>query len=173
MTDYLEVAAAAIVPGLEREYGLDEAGTLEHLLDVCQDAALGARLAAEIFAHDAELATFFEEVAAERASFATRLALLIAGTGHADEIDGRGTFRGKLFHWRLQLATRIFIGEREATDRRVNLHIIRMGSDQVLKDYEKAEGRDLSPKAQEEVHRQAEHIRATNARIHLLADGAK
>lgn len=173
MTDYVAAATAAIVPGLEREYRLDDVGTLEHLLDVCQDAALGARLAAEIFKDDAKLATFFGEVAAERDSFATRLALLIAGTGHADEIDSRGTFRGKLFHWRLQLATRIFIGEHEATDRRVNLHIIRMGSDQVLKDYEKAEGRDLSPEAQEEVHRQAEHVRATNARIHVLAEDLK
>ena len=60
MTDYVEAAAAATLPGLVREYRADEAGTLEHLLDVCQDAALGARLAAEIFTDDAELATFFE-----------------------------------------------------------------------------------------------------------------
>ena len=173
MTDYVAAAAAATVAGLVREYRADEAGTLEHLLDVCQDAALGARLAAEIFTDDAELATFFEEIATDRDRFATRLALLIADTGHGDEIDSKGTFRGKLFHWRLQLATRIFIGEHEATDRRVNLNIIRMGSNQVLKDYEKAEGRDLSPEAHKEVHRQAERIRATNARIRKLAEGLK
>ncbi len=173
MTDYNEAAAAAAIPGREREYPLDEAGTLEHLLDVCQDAALGARLAAEIFAYNPELATFFEEIAAERDRFSTRLAILLSREGPAEDSGTSRTFRGTLFHWRLKLATRMQIGYREIDDRRTNLHIIRMGSNQVLKDYEKAESFPLSPEAHEEVHRQAKRIRATNARIRRLAEDAK
>ncbi len=170
MTGYSEAAAAAMTPGLEREYGLGEPGTLEHLLDVCQDAALGARLAAEIFANNDDLATFFGEVASERDSFATRLAVLLSREGYGQEIDDTGTFRGKLFHWRLRLAERIRIGYREIDDRRVNLGIVRAGSNWVLHAYEQAEGRDLSADAAKEVHSQAERIRATNAQIHRLED---
>ncbi len=173
MTGYSEAAAAAMTPGLEREYALGEPGTLEHLLDVCQDAALGARLAAEIFAHNAELASLFEDVASERDGFATRLAVLLSREGYGQEIDDTGTFRGKLFHWRLRLAERIRIGYREIDDRRVNLGIVRAGSNWVLHAYEQAEGRDLSAEAAEEVHRQAERIRATNDQIHRLEDEAK
>lgn len=172
MSGYTEAAVAAITPGLESEYRLDETGTLEHLLDVCQDAALGARLAAEIFSHNDDLASFFEEIAAERDGFATRLAILLAHEGHDDETGSGGTFRGKLFHWRLQLGKRIPMGYREIDDRRANLRIIAMGSNQVLKDYEKAEGRRLCPGAREEVHRQAERIRATNTEIHRLVTEA-
>jgi hypothetical protein len=154
---------------LEREYRLNEPGTLEHLLDVCQDAALGARLAAEIFDYDDDLATYFKEVAVERDGFATRLAILLARKGYGDEIDGSGTFRGRLFHWRLQLAKRMQVGYRDLVDRRANLHIIRMGSNQVLKAYDKAEGQQVSPEAHEEIRRQTELIRASNTRIHLLA----
>jgi hypothetical protein len=170
MTDFGEAAAAASTPGMDREYQLDESGTLEYLLDVCQDAALGARLAAEIFVYNTELASFFEEVANERDRFATRLALLLSREGHADEIDGGGTFRGQLFHWRLQLATHVQRGYREVDDRRANLRIVASGSDWVLNAYEKGEGHRLSLEAQEEVHQQAERIRETNKRIHQLAE---
>jgi hypothetical protein len=170
MTDFGEAAAAAATPGMDREYQLDESGTLEYLLDVCQDAALGARLAAEIFAYHTELASYFEEVAAERDGFATQLALLLSRQGHADEIEAGGTFRGQLFHWRLQLAKHVQRGYREVDDRRANLRIIASGSDWVLNAYEKAEGHQLGGEAQEEVHRQAERIRASNARIHQLAE---
>ena len=173
MTGYTDAAASAMSPGLEREYGLGERGTLEHLLDVCQDAALGARLAAEIFAHNAELTAFFKDVASERDRFATRLAVLLSREGLAQEIDASGTFRGKLFHWRLRLAERIQIGYREIDDRRVNLGIVRAGSNWVLHAYKQAEERDLSDDAAEELHRQADRIRASNAQIHQLEDESK
>lgn len=173
MIDHGQAAAAAATPGIDREYHLDESGTLEYLLDICHDAALGSRLAAEIFAYDTDLASFFEEVAAQRDSFATRLALLLSREGHANEIDAGGTFRGQLFLWRLQLATRIQIGYREIDDRRTNLRIIARCSSHTLKAYEKAQSHRLSQEAQEEVHRQAERIRETNARIHRLADSAE
>jgi hypothetical protein len=126
MTDYSEAATA--LPGMERVYPLGEAGTLEHLLDVCQDAALGARLAAEIFAYNDELSSFFKAVAAERDKFGTRIAILLSSEGITKDPDNTGTFRGALFHWRLKLATRIHIGYGELADRRTNLHIVRMGA---------------------------------------------
>ncbi|MDX2344840.1 MAG: hypothetical protein QNL12_14485 [Acidimicrobiia bacterium] len=167
MADYTSPEAVA-APLLEHEYRLNEPGTLEHLLDVCQDAALGARLSAELFADDNELATFFNQVAAERDGFATRLAILLSRKGYEDDIDSTGTFRGKLFHWRLHLAKSIESLHRNVDDRRADLQIISQGSDQVLKAYEKAEGAQVSPEAHEEIRRQAELIRSTNAQIHRL-----
>lgn len=151
----------------ERQYEADEAGTLEHLLDVCQDAALGARLAGEIFTDaDPPLAAYFRELADSRDEFSIRLAFLIARAGGDGDGKPHGTFRGKLFHWRLRLAKHLVVGESVKQDRRAVFGVIRRGSDYVLKAYEEAEQRPMTDEAHQEVLRQAALIRQANQRIY-------
>ncbi|MDX2466350.1 MAG: hypothetical protein QNL12_03480 [Acidimicrobiia bacterium] len=158
------------VAGFDRDYYLDESGTLEHLLEICQDAALGAGLAAKAVASYPEMADFFERIAAERNEFSTHLALLLEHTARDPHFEGNGTFRGKLFHWRLRFAA--VFADYLTIDGNVleaTLGIARHGAGHVLKAYEEAEGRPLSTESRREVHRQAEHIRTTSARIYELA----
>ena len=156
------------VGGIDRDYHLDESGTLEHLLDVCQDAALGARLAAEAVAADQDLAEFLREIAKEQDEFATHLAIRLARTARDPNFATKGTFRGKLYHWRLRFARSLagHVDDAEALD--MARRIVRHGSDGVLRAYEEAEGRPLSTDSRREVHRQAERIRESNIRIHRL-----
>lgn len=174
VTGCLEAITTQLADGLAREYGTDEAGTLEHLLHVCEDAADGAGRIAELLSadDDPDTAELFRNIAEKRMGFARRLALLLANSGHQDSLDTKGTFRGKLFRWRLQIAKQIPVGYNAATDRRCLLRIARRGSDLVTRAYADAAGRPLGPQAQEEIHRQAKAIRASNVRIRQLAENA-
>lgn len=167
-SDYISSLTDTPVGGLDRNYHLDESGTLEHLLDVCQDASLGARLAAEALASDADLAGMFHEIAAESDEFSTHLALRLSRTTHDPHFDTKGTFRGKLFQWRLRLAGVLAEYAHHEVAPDATIGIVRRGSDHILRAYEEAEGRPLSTETRRVVHRQAERIRRTNARIHEL-----
>ncbi len=171
MTDYLEVAAPEAVPGFARKYGRGETGTLQHLLKVCEDAAGAATQLAELLSLDGdpEAADVFCDISAERRDYAQRLALLLADRGPENTINGRGTFRGILFRWRLQIAKHIPVGYRDADDRRFLLRLARRGSDLVTSAYTDAEAKPLGPACRTEVHRQAKAVRAANHRVHQLA----
>lgn len=172
MTDYLEAVAAQLADGGAAEFGLDETGTLEYLLHVCRDAAEGADRIAEllILDNDPDTAEVFSKMSAESVDFDRRLSLALANSGHEDAIGTKGTFRGKLYRWVLQIDKVIPEGYRGADHRRLLLHVARRGSDLVTKAYADAEGRPLGPDARKEVHRQAEAVRIANARIHKLAE---
>jgi hypothetical protein len=172
MTDYLEAVSEA--PGLPREDGLDNTGELKYLLQVCNDASDSATTIAELLTldNDPDTAEVFRDISTERTDFARRLSLMLTKRGHQDAIDAKGTFRGRLFRWRLQIARHLPVGYHDVDDRRFLLHLARQGSDLVTNAYADAESRPLGPHARQEVHRQAEAIRATNRHIHRLAANA-
>lgn len=176
MTDYLNIAdaSASQVPGDRRDSGLDETGNLEYLLQVCNDASDGATRIAELLSldNDPDAAEVFHNISTERTDFARRLSLILTNSGDKDATDAKSTFRGRLFRWRLQLAKRLPVGYHDADDRRFLLHLARRGSDLVTNAYADAESRPLGPRARQEVHRQAEAVRAANHHVHKLAANA-
>ena len=171
MSDYLEAGAAARVPGMACEYGLDEVGTLQLLVDVCDDAADGATRLAELFDMDnaSETAEAFRHIAAERNAFAVRLRQMLEDRYAEASSPVEGTFRAKLFRWRLQIARQLPVGHRDIDDHRALLGIARQGSSEMMAAYAAAEGRLAGCESQPEVHREAEAVRVTNWLISRIA----
>ncbi len=172
MTNYLKTASE--VPTPTRESAPDESGNLEHLLQVCKDASDGAARIAELLSldNDPDAAEVFHNISTERTDFARRLSLMLTKSGHQDATDAKSTFRGRLFRWRLQIAKHLPVGYHDVDDRRFLLHLARRGSDLVTNAYADAESRPLGPRARQEVHRQAEAVRAANRNVHRLAANA-
>ncbi len=159
---------------MERQYRRNDAGTLEHLLDVRQDAAIGTRLAAELFDEtDPDLAAYFRGLATYNDESAARLAVLAAQAGLDDDAESTGTFHGRLLRWQLRIAKYRVVGETEKQDRRAILSIIRRGSDFVLKAVTDAEQRVSNAEALAEVREQLETTRVTHAYIQRLYDDTR
>jgi hypothetical protein len=170
----LRVTSAASGDFTERQYRRNDAGTLEHLLDVRQDAAVGSRLAAELFdPTDSDLAAFFRGLATENEESAARLAVLAAGAGLEDDAEATGTFYGRLLRWQLWIAKYRVVGDTAKQDRRAILSTIRRGSEYILKTFTDAEQQLSNAHALEEVREQLEATRKTDAYIHRLYDDTR
>ena len=169
----LTVTSATSGDFVERQYRRNDAGTLEHLLDVRQDAGMGTRLAAELFDEtDPDLAAYLRGLATYNDESAARLAVLAAQAGLDDDAESTGTFHGRLLRWQLRIA-KYRVGETEKQDRRAILSIIRRGSDFVLKAVTDAEQRLSNAKAVAEVREQLETTRVTHAYIQRLYDDTR
>jgi hypothetical protein len=153
------------------EYGSDEAGTLQFLVDVCDDAADGAFHLADLFDKDGALDTaeVFRRVAEQREQFAARLRQLMEELPPEALVPPERTDPRKVFHWRLQIARHLPVGHRNRDDHRGLLEIARRGSNAVLDAYAVAEDRLAGCPSVAEVHREAEAVRASSSLIFGLA----
>ncbi len=160
--------------GSTLEYGADDAGTLQYLFDVCNDAADGALRFAQMFHDDGDQATadMFRDLASMSSDFAHRLFNLQVDRQRTGSSKSYMTFRGRLFRWRLQIAEHVPVGYGTQDDRRFLLQLARRGSDLLEQSYAEAKERDLATPVREEIERQAAAIGAATRRIHELAAGA-
>jgi len=171
MSDYSEAADTSGVSEMACEYGSDEIGMLQFLVDVCEDAADGAARLADLFEMDGVVKTadVFRRVAEQRAGFAVRLRQVIGEPSAEALASTERTYPRKVFHWRLQIARHLPVGDRDREDHRELLRIARNGSDAVLDAYAAAEDRLAGCESAAEVHREAEAVRATRTLISGLA----
>jgi hypothetical protein len=169
-----EVTSATSGDFAEREYRRNDAGTLEHLLDLREDAATGSRLAAELFDHtDPDLATYFRGLATYNDDAAERLAVLAVQAGLDGDAESTGTFYGRLLRWQLRIAKYRVVGDTPKQDRRAILSIIRRGSQFILDTLIDAERRLSNAEAVEEVREQVQATLVTDAYIQRLYDDTR
>ncbi len=171
MADQPHTDDAAQINDSIAEYGADDAGTLQYLFDVCNDAADGALRFAQMFEddNDPETAAMFRDLATMSSDFAHRLFELRLDKQPSSGGRSHRTFRGQLFRWRLQIAEHVPVGYGAQDDRRFLLNLAVRGSDLFVQAYAEAEERVLASAVREEIDRQAAAIRAATHSIHELA----
>ena len=156
------------------EYGADDAGTLQYLFDVCNDAADGALRFAQMFDDDNDPVTaeMFRNLATMSSDFAHRLFGLLVDRQRSGTGKARRTFRGQLLRWRLQIAEHVPVGYGTGDDRRFLLHLAERGSDLLEHSYAEAKERVLAAPVREEIESQSAEIKAAARRIRELAGRA-
>ena len=138
--------------------GLDKKHVTEAvagLIESNRDASHGLRMMAEIL-EDLPIAPKLIAKAEIRDGFASKLAVLMARYGAGDEIPEGGTFRGKRFLWRMQIATAL-----RSDDRAAVLDIASKGNADMQEDYSKALDEGLPDDVRKVVLQQSREIRQT------------
>ena len=130
-------------------------GAVANLIEANRDASHGLRMMAEIL-EDLPIAAELREKAEMRDGFASKLAVLMAKYGKADEIPEGISFKGTRFGWRLQIASAL-----QKDDRAAVLRVAARGNEDMQKEYGKALDAGLPDDVRNVVLRQLREIKAT------------
>lgn len=138
---------------------------VEHLIERCKDGQNGFREAADK-AKAADLKAFFNEVSAERASFARELQGALATLGEPDK-KASGSVEGALH--RAWIDTKVALGGGDHTI----LDWLEHGEDVAKEAYQKALNANLPAGLFEVVRRQADRVLSVHDRVKMLRDSTK
>jgi len=125
------------------------------LVEANRDASHGIRMMVEIL-EDLPIASELREKAEIRDGFASKLAVLMARYGQGENIPESGSFKGRRFGWRLQIAAAL-----RKDDRTALLGIAAKGNEEMQKDYDKALDAQLPDDVRKVIVAQLREIEAT------------
>ncbi len=145
-------------PSGQAQRGLDIMAAIDKvagIIEANRDASHGLRMMVEIL-EDLPIASELREKAEIRDGFASKLAVLMARYGAGEDIPEGGSFKGRRFGWRLQVAAAL-----RKDDRTAVLEVAAKGNEVMQKDYDRALRAQLPDDVRKVLVAQLREIEAT------------